>query len=118
MVPRGRARNAFLENGAGFCLRPDESGAAQPAYATPECDSEGPVATAAQVETAVGLPPQTTRARLRGLFIKTAKDHQRDFTIDWVHLKLNDTANPTVRCLDPLNANFELARRLIAIAGS
>ncbi len=41
-----------------------------------------PVVTASQIETAVDLPPQTTRARLRGLFIKTAKEHRRDFTVD------------------------------------
>jgi proteasome accessory factor A len=34
-----RGTNVYLENGARFCLRPDESGVAQPAYATPECDS-------------------------------------------------------------------------------
>lgn len=71
------------------------------------------IATASQIETAVDLPPQTTRARLRGLFIKTAMDHRRGFTLDWVHLKLNDAAIRTVRCLDPLDANFELAERLI-----
>jgi proteasome accessory factor A len=71
------------------------------------------IATASQIETAVDLPPQTTRARLRGLFIKTAKDHRRNFTVDWVHLKLNDKANRTVRCWDPLDANFEMAQRLI-----
>jgi len=71
------------------------------------------VASASQIETAVDLPPQTTRARLRGLFIKTAKDHRRDFTLDWVHLKLNDTANRTVTCWDPLDANSEAAERLI-----
>lgn len=71
------------------------------------------IATASQIETAVDLPPQTTRARLRGLFIKTAKDHRRDFTLDWVHLKLNDAAIGTVRCLDPLDASLESAERLI-----
>jgi proteasome accessory factor A len=71
------------------------------------------IAAAAQIETAVDLPPQTTRARLRGLFIKTAKDHRRDFTLDWVHLKLNDAAIRTVRCLDPLDASLESAERLI-----
>jgi proteasome accessory factor A len=54
-----------------------------------------------------------TRTGLRGLFIKTAKDHRRNFTLDWVHLKLNDAAIRTVRCLDPLDANFEPAERLI-----
>jgi proteasome accessory factor A len=71
------------------------------------------IATASQIETAVDLPPQTTRARLRGLFIKTAKDHRRDFTLDWVHLKLNDAAIRTVRCLDPLDASLGPAERLI-----
>ena len=71
------------------------------------------IATASQIQTAVDLPPQTTRARLRGLFIKTAKDHRRNFTVDWMHLKLNDSASPIVRCSDPLRANSEIAERLI-----
>ena len=71
------------------------------------------IATASQIETAVDLPPQTTRARLRGLFIKTAKDHRRNFAVDWVHLKLNDGANRTLCCWDPLDGNFEMAQRLI-----
>jgi proteasome accessory factor A len=75
--------------------------------------ADTPIATASQIETAVDLPPQATRARLRGLFIRTAKDHRRNFTIDWVHLKLNDSTSRTVRCLDPLDANSELAQRLI-----
>jgi proteasome accessory factor A len=79
----------------------------------PEPGSSDSIATAAQIETAVDLPPQTTRARLRGLFIKTAKDHRRNFTVDWAHLKLNDTASRTVACRDPLNANSEAAQRLI-----
>src|SRR5689334_8677171 len=35
------------------------------------------------------VPPQTTRARLRGDFIRRAQEQRRDFTVDWVHLKLN-----------------------------
>jgi hypothetical protein len=79
--------------------------------AAPEAGAS--VATAAQIEIAVDLPPQTTRAGLRGLFIKTAKDHRRTFTVDWVHLKLNDAGSRTVRCLDPLRADVDLAQRLI-----
>ncbi len=41
---------------------------------------------------AVELPPQTTRAKLRGEFIAKAKERKRDYTVDWVHLKLNDQA--------------------------
>src|SRR5215216_1646122 len=43
-----------------------------------------------EIETAVTVPPQTTRARLRGAFIKRAKERKRDYTVDWVHPKLND----------------------------
>lgn len=39
LVAWGRSANVFLENGARLYLRPDESDVAQPAYATPECDS-------------------------------------------------------------------------------
>ena len=47
------------------------------------------------------VPPQTTRARLRGEFIRQAQERRRDFTVDWVHLKLNDQAQRTVLCKDP-----------------
>ena len=59
-------------------------------------------------------PPQTTRARLRGEFIKAAKARKRDFTVDWVHLKLNDQAQRTVLCKDPFRATDERVDRLIA----
>jgi len=59
-------------------------------------------------------PPQTTRARLRGEFIRAAKARQRDFTVDWVHLKLNDQAQRTVLCKDPFRAFDERVDRLIA----
>ncbi|MCL1598538.1 MAG: proteasome accessory factor PafA2 family protein, partial [Actinomycetia bacterium] len=58
-------------------------------------------------------PPATTRARLRGEFIKAAKAKRRDFTVDWVHLKLNDQAQRTVLCKDPFKAYDERVDRLI-----
>jgi proteasome accessory factor A len=60
------------------------------------------------------LPPQTTRARLRGEFIKRAKEKRRDFTVDWVHLKLNDQAQRTVLCKDPFKSKDERVEKLIA----
>jgi proteasome accessory factor A len=68
----------------------------------------------ARIETAMHEPPQTTRARLRGEFIKTAKERRRDFTVDWVHLKLNDQAQRTVLCKDPFKAHDERVEKLIA----
>ena len=63
---------------------------------------------------AVENPPQTTRARLRGEFIKRAKERRRDFTVDWVHLKLNDQAQRTVLCKDPFRSHDERVDKLIA----
>jgi proteasome accessory factor A len=63
---------------------------------------------------AKSIPPQTTRARLRGEFIRRAQEKRRDFTVDWVHLKLNDQAQRTVLCKDPFRSVDERVDRLIA----
>ncbi|MCP5027167.1 MAG: Pup--protein ligase [Actinomycetia bacterium] len=70
--------------------------------------------TDAEITTAVEHPPQTTRAKLRGDFIRRAKERKRDYTVDWVHLKLNDQAQRTVLCKDPLAFEDERVERLIA----
>ncbi len=67
----------------------------------------------ADVAQAVEHPPQTTRARLRGEFIRRAKERKRDYTVDWVHLKLNDQAQRTVLCKDPFKAFDERVDKLI-----
>jgi len=66
------------------------------------------------IDNAVEQPPQTTRARLRGEFIRRAKERRRDFTVDWVHLKLNDQAQRTVLCKDPFKSRDERVEKLIA----
>ncbi len=63
---------------------------------------------------AKSVPPQTTRARLRGEFIRRAQERRRDFTVDWVHLKLNDQAQRTVLCKDPFRCTDERVEKLIA----
>ena len=63
---------------------------------------------------AKNIPPQTTRAKLRGEFIKRAQERRRDFTVDWVHLKLNDQAQRTVLCKDPFKSVDERVEKLIA----
>jgi proteasome accessory factor A len=67
-----------------------------------------------EVFAAKSIPPQTTRAKLRGDFIKRAQEKRRDFTVDWVHLKLNDQAQRTVLCKDPFKSVDERVERLIA----
>ena len=71
------------------------------------------VVTDEKIAEAVRTPPQTTRARLRGEFIRAAKAKKRDFTVDWVHLKLNDQAQRTVMCKDPFKAHDERVEKLI-----
>jgi proteasome accessory factor A len=63
------------------------------------------------------IPPQTTRAKLRGEFIRRAEDRRRDFTVDWVHLKLNDQAQGTLLLKDPFRSADERVDRLIAGMG-
>jgi proteasome accessory factor A len=63
---------------------------------------------------AKSIPPQTTRAKLRGEFIRRAQEKRRDFTVDWVHLKLNDQAQRTVLLKDPFQSVDERVERLIA----
>ena len=67
-----------------------------------------------EVFEAKSVPPQTTRARLRGEFIRRAQERRRDFTVDWVHLKLNDQAQRTVLCKDPFASVDERVDKLIA----
>ena len=66
------------------------------------------------ISRAMREPPQTTRAKLRGDFIKHAKQRRRDYTVDWVHLKLNDQAQRTVLCKDPFRSVDERVEQLIA----
>src|ERR671925_851066 len=72
------------------------------------------VVTEALISKAMREPPQSTRAKLRGDFIRQAKAKRRDYTVDWVHLKLNDQAQRTVLCKDPFRAADERVEQLIA----
>ncbi len=71
------------------------------------------VTTDLKIFEAKSVPPQTTRAKLRGEFIRRAQETRRDFTVDWVHLKLNDQAQRTVLCKDPFRSVDERVEKLI-----
>jgi proteasome accessory factor A len=71
------------------------------------------IVTDEAIVTATEQAPQTTRARLRGEFIRKAKERRRDFTVDWVHLKLNDQTQRTVLLKDPFKAYDERVERMI-----
>ena len=71
------------------------------------------IVTDEAIDNAMENAPATTRARLRGEFIRKAKERRRDFTVDWVHLKLNDQTQRTVLLKDPFRAHDERVERLI-----
>lgn len=72
------------------------------------------VADLKDIENAVENPPSTTRAFLRGSFVKQAKLKNRDFTVDWLHLKLNDQSQRTILLKDPFKSHDERVDKLIA----
>lgn len=72
------------------------------------------ITTETQIELAKTVPPQTTRAKLRGDFIKAAQEKGVDITVDWVHLKLNDQSQRSVMCKDPFAASDVRVEQLLA----
>ena len=66
-----------------------------------------------EINQAKTTAPASTRAALRGRFIRHAKAARRDYTVDWVHLKLNDQAQRTVLCKDPFRFQDDRVDRLI-----
>jgi len=66
------------------------------------------------VNNAMENPPETTRAALRGRFIKVAQEKKRDFTVDWVNLKINDQQQSSIACKDPFKNIDERVDKLIA----
>ena len=83
-------------------------------YRLQDHDQVERICTDAEINAAVSTPPQTTRARLRGEFVRRAKERRRDFTVDWVHLKLNDQAQRTVLLKDPFKSKDDRVEKLIA----
>ncbi|ROR71677.1 Pup--protein ligase [Bogoriella caseilytica] len=71
------------------------------------------VTTDDEVEAATNEPPATTRAALRGRFVAAAQARRRDITVDWVHLKLNDSAHRTVALKDPFSPVDERVEALL-----
>jgi proteasome accessory factor A len=82
-------------------------------YKLQAADHVDRMTTDTAISEAMLTPPQTTRARLRGAFVKRAKERRRDYTVDWVHLKLNDQAQRTVLLKDPFKSHDDRVERLI-----
>ena len=53
------------------------------------------------VDTAKTVPPQNTRAKVRGALIAAAQRHRADLQVDWTHLRLPESGLATVTLTDP-----------------
>jgi proteasome accessory factor A len=68
-----------------------------------------------RVERAKRHPPQTTRARLRGDFIRRANLRGWEYQVDWAYVRTIVGADShTVVCQDPFVAHDERVERLVA----
>ena len=80
-------------------------------------EARGLVATVidpADAEAARSQPPQTTRAKLRGDFIRAALASGTEHTVDWTQLKISDHGNRSVMLKDPFSPVDARVDRLIA----
>ena len=66
------------------------------------------------VQRAMSLPPQSTRAKVRGDFIRFARAKNRSYTVDWTYLKLNGYWEETILCMDPFSAQNRRVEELVA----
>ena len=66
------------------------------------------------IQLAMEEPPQTTRAKIRGDFIRFAREKNRSYTVDWTYLKLNGYWEETILCMDPFSASDRRVDELIA----
>ncbi len=74
------------------------------------------IASEEDVLKAMAYPPQTTRAKIRGDFIRFAKAKNRSYTVDWTYLKLNGYWEETILCMDPFSSINQRVEELIASA--
>ena len=70
------------------------------------------------VQRAMSVPPQSTRAKVRGDFIRFARAKNRSYTVDWTYLKLNGYWEETILCMDPFSAVNRRVEELVSqVAG-
>ena len=60
--------------------------------------------TEEQIAQSIAEGPRT-RARVRGGFIRAAREAGQDFTVDWVHLRINQRPDLSHVCQDPFAAS-------------
>jgi proteasome accessory factor A len=66
-----------------------------------------------EIEKAKTEPPQDTRARMRGDFIKLARQHNIQYDLDWSNIRLGNLLNVRVICNNPFETDTEKVTELV-----
>ena len=66
-----------------------------------------------QVSHAMHHPPETTRAKFRGKFVKLANDSKILCGVNWSYIQLYEPYQKLFLSTDPLQAEYEEASRMI-----
>ena len=85
-------------------------------YVLEKMDMAEKVVEEEDIQLAMNEPPQTTRAKIRGDFIRFAREKNRSYTVDWTYLKLNGYWEETILCMDPFSSSDRRVEELIATA--
>ncbi|MBI3596016.1 MAG: Pup--protein ligase [Nitrospirae bacterium] len=85
-------------------------------YVLEKMDMVEKVVEEEDIQLAMNEPPQTTRAKIRGDFIRFAREKNRSYTVDWTYLKLNGYWEETILCMDPFSSSDRRVEELIAAA--
>lgn len=63
---------------------------------------------------AADTPPQTTRAKMRGDFLRVAQENDADVSVDWTRMKINRPEPHDIALLDPFAAHDSRADDMIS----
>ena len=71
------------------------------------------IVTDEQVDKAMHLPPETTRAKFRGRFVKLANERKILCGVNWSYIQLYEPYQKLFLSTDPLRSEYEEASRMI-----
>jgi len=71
------------------------------------------IVTDEQVDKAMHLPPETTRAKFRGRFVKLANERKILCGVNWSYIQLYEPYQKLFLSTDPLKSEYEEASRMI-----
>jgi len=66
-----------------------------------------------EIELAKSMPPPDTRAKMRGAFIKLAREHNIQYDLDWSNIRLGNLLNVRVICNNPFETDTEKVAELV-----